>query len=354
MTTRAQGAPDSTSHAEDRPYRAVFEAAPDGILIVDAQGAIRDINPAALRMFGYDRSELVGQPVEVLVPEPLRDVHAAHRAAYMEEPRSRPMGIGMELAGRHRGGERFPVEISLSPLREGGETLVIAVVRDVTLRKRLRAFGAGEMRAAEEERQRIARELHDDMAQRLSSLLVLLRLATRAEDEEVRAGRLAEMRSQLQEVAEEVRRIARGLRPPALADAGVVPAVRSLVRNLRTSRRVQAELEAEAVDHLLSPDEKLVLYRVVQEALSNVVRHADAAEVQVRIAPADGAVVADVIDDGRGFDPEWESRNRGLGLIGMRERAATVGGSLRVESAPGRGTRVRLEIPVSQENDPDG
>lgn len=354
MTSKADRAPDSARQQGVSPYRAVFEAAPDGILIVDAAGIIQEVNPAALRMFDYERSELVGREVEVLVPEPLREVHVRHREEYMESPRARPMGIGMELAGRRRTGERFPVEISLSPLRAGPETSVIAVVRDVTLRKRLRAFGAGEMRAAEEERQRIARELHDDMAQRLSSLLLHLRLATRAEDHEVRASRLAEMRSQLQEVAEEVRRIARGLRPPALGDAGVLPAVQGLVRDLRTSRRVRAQLEAEPVDHLLSADEKLVLYRVVQEALSNVVRHANAQQVQVRIAPADGTVIADVVDDGRGFDPDHEPTNGGLGLLGMRERAATVGGRLRVESAPGRGTRVRLEIPVSPEDHLDG
>lgn len=340
---------------EETSYRAVFEAAPDGIVIVDEEGLIRDLNPRLLTMFGYSREELMGRPVEVLVPETVRDAHVVHRTRYMEAPRSRPMGIGMELAGRRKDGSELPVEISLSPLPGDGDHLsVVAVVRDVSLRKRLREFGAGAMRAAEEERQKIARELHDDMAQRLSALLVLLRLVSRSQDVGKRTERLEEMRSQLMEVAEEVRRIARGLRPPVLADAGVVPALQAIVRDLRGSAGLDVTLETAAVDHLLTEDEKLVVYRVVQEALTNVVRHARASRVTVRLGRENDRVLAEVIDDGVGFEPDAPGPEGGLGLIGMQERAATVEGWLRLESRPGRGTTVRLEIPVDPEGEPHG
>lgn len=330
-------------------YRAVFDSAPDGIVIIDEKGLIVDVNPCALGQFGYERDELVGQSVEVLVPETQRKDHVAHRSAYAEEPVLRSMASGMELAGQRKDGTRFPVEISLSPWRTRDRCLVIGVVRDITERLRLRAFGQGALRAAEEERQRISRELHDDTAQRLASHMIQVRLASRETDGERREALLDELREALHETAESVRRFARGLRPPALEDAGVVAALQAHIRDLFENLDVTPSFDAGAVDHLLDADAKLVLYRVVQEALSNVVRHAKAASVRVVLSAVDGAVVAVVEDDGAGFDERRVDNGGGLGLIGMRERTTSVRGRLNVESVPGEGTLVRLEIPQSTE-----
>lgn len=335
-------------------YRAVFEAAPDGIVVVDGDGVIRDVNPAAVDMFGYAAEELLGRPVEILVPSRLRERHAEQRAEYVEEPRARPMGIGMELRGARKDGSSFPVEISLSPLPTAEGLYVIAAVRDLTERQRLRRFGAESLRAMEDERQRIARELHDDMAQRLSTLLLRVRLVASAETEGERARMLEEIRGMLLETAEGVRRIARGLRPPALEDAGLAAAIRGHVREVRRSTKLRVELDIDAVDRLLRPDERLVIYRVVQEALSNVVRHARASRATIAVRERNGSVTATVSDDGRGFDPSTVEPGRGLGLIGMEERAEMMGGSLRVESLPGEGTSVRLEIPLTEGGAVDG
>lgn len=332
-------------------YRAVFEAAPDGIVIVDESGVIRDVNPKVEMLFGYARDELLGRSVEALVPEAARDAHVGQRAGFVREPVARPMGIGLELRGRRKDGSEFPVEISLSPLCTDEGLFVISIVRDVTQRRRLRAFGIGALRAAEEERRRIARELHDDTAQRLAAVLLRLRLLSAERPGPGRDRLFEEVRSELLEAAEGVRRIARGLRPPALEDAGVATAIRSHVRTRLVEGGPRVELSLDSVDEVLDEEAKLVLYRIVQEALSNVVRHAQASRVNIRVEVSEERVVAVVEDDGRGFDSRTglEASGRGLGLVGMRERATLVGGRVVVDSAPGAGTRVRLEIPLGQE-----
>lgn len=334
----------------DREYRAVFEAAPDGIVVVDAAGRITDANPAAERMFGYDEGELVGRGVETLVPEASRSAHRAERESFAANPRTRPMGEGLDLEGRRRDGSTFPVEISLSPVEVGGERRVISIVRDVSDRERLRRFGTGTVRATEEERRRIARELHDDTAQRLASLLIRLRLAREADDASRRDELLEQVRDEVLAAVESIRRVARGLRPPALEDAGLGAALRSHVRQRLDGATLDASLEIEAVEDGLDDDRKLVIYRIVQEALSNVVRHADASRVRIRMHGGEGRIVAEVEDDGRGFEvSRLEKRVDGcLGVLGMEERATLVGGELEIESRPGRGTTVRVCVPTAE------
>jgi PAS domain S-box-containing protein len=330
-------------------FEAVFEASPDGILIVDSLGVIRAMNPLAESLFGFSREELVGQPVEVLVPDRVRPYHAGHREAYAAEPKARPMGIGMELSARRRDGSEFPVEISLSPWSSGGEPLVIATVRDVTQRKRLRDLSVAAMGAAEAERKRIARELHDDTAQRISALLLRLRLAEReAAARGIDLG-LEGFRDELAACGDGVRRIARGLRPPELEDAGVVAALRAHARALRDGNGLDVQVEADPVDDVLDANGRLVLYRVVQEALANVARHSGADRALVLLRREDEGVVVEVTDQGRGFVEGTVSTTLGggLGLVGMQERAAGVGGRVRVTSEKGKGTTVHIELPAA-------
>lgn len=328
-------------------YRAVFDAAPDGIIIVDEEGRIRDVNPQAERFFGHEREELLGAEIERLVPERTRDLHRGQRQAYMAAPHARPMGIGLELKGRRNDGSEFPVEISLSPMPTADGQFIIAMVRDMTERNRLRTFGAGALQAAEDERQRIARELHDDTAQRLAALLMRLRVLRGVEEAKRREELLDDLRDELLETADAIRRIARGLRPPALEEMGIVTAIRSLARSVLETHGLEVEIDAPFPDPRLRPEAELALYRIVQEALSNVVRHAEASRARVSFVLDDAAVVALVEDDGCGFDPGngREQGGGGLGLLGMGERARHVGGRVDIESAHGRGTRVRVEIP---------
>lgn len=217
-------------------------------------------------------------------------------------------------------------------------------------RQRLRDVAARALAAEEEERKRIARELHDDTAQSLAALMLRLRLVRGQEDAEARDQTLDELRAELGEALERIRRFARGLRPPALDELGLVPALESHVRGISEAGRIPVRIEADAVDGLLTPEAELALYRIAQEALSNAIRHASATSIEVRIRRVPRAVELEVRDDGRGFRvAEARGGERpGLGLFGMEERAGYLGGRVEIDSHPGRGTVVRATVGTSQ------
>jgi two-component system sensor histidine kinase UhpB len=213
-------------------------------------------------------------------------------------------------------------------------------------RRRLRETAQRAIAAQEEERKRIARELHDGIAQTLAALRVRLRVARSLDESEARTRLLERLGTELGEATEEVRRIAQGLRPPALDILGLAAAIDSYVRSVGDAAGFAVDTRLEPVEGLLPPEAELVLYRIVQEALSNAARHARAGTVRVRLTSGSGTVVAAIEDDGRGFDVDAELSRGGLGLFGMQERAGYVGGTVTIESEPGRGTRVRALIPV--------
>jgi two-component system sensor histidine kinase UhpB len=173
-------------------------------------------------------------------------------------------------------------------------------------------------------------------------------VASQIEEPEERERRIEQVREEIAEAAEAVRRIARGLRPPALDEVGLAAALDSLIRSLRRAHSLDIELTSQRTGGRLDADAELALYRIVQEALTNAVRHAGASRIVVSLRADDRAVIAEIEDDGRGFvmDRDYGGDGNGLGLIGMRERARYAGGVLAIDSAPGAGTRIRVELPV--------
>lgn len=234
----------------------------------------------------------------------------------------------------------------LEALIEMFNTMLNAVHR---YRTQLRGIASRALHSAEDERRRISRELHDDTAQTLSALMVRLQVARDTKDPHVAERHLDEIRTELARAAESVRRFARALRPAALDELGVVAATSEYGRSLCAASGLDIDVSEASLTHQLDPDAELALYRIVQEALSNVVRHAEATKVGVTFEDGVDRIVATVRDDGRGFVPEEEldRTGGGLGLFGMRERAEYVGGSVTIESRPGRGTEVRVEIPIA-------
>ncbi|HSU13329.1 sensor histidine kinase [Longimicrobium sp.] len=218
-------------------------------------------------------------------------------------------------------------------------------------RTRLREVAARALSAAEEERKRIARELHDETAQMLAALLIRIRVVRNSRDPAQMEPLLDGMREDVSRALEGIRRFARGLRPPALDELGLVPAIEGHARSLEEIAGLKVELRADDVAGDLPPEAELATYRIVQEALSNVVRHARATRATVTLAHERGRLVVTVEDDGRGFDPDnvMSTEGGGLGLFGMKERAGYIGGRVEVASTPGTGTRVRAEIPLHDE-----
>lgn len=232
-------------------------------------------------------------------------------------------------------------------VREVLDELDQSLVKARQYQVRLRQMSSHVLTAQEEERTRIARELHDDTAQALTSVLVRLRLLERsAEDKRLRSG-LAELRDLTVETLEGVRRLAIDLRPPMLDDLGLEAAIQSHVQDFSRQRQINVNFTSSGLGRL-PPNVELVLYRVVQEALSNVAKHAGASRVETRLSRKGRTLRLLVEDDGCGFDVEVAkgSRQSGLGLFGMEERLALIGGTLRVDSSPGKGTRLSAEVPL--------
>lgn len=238
-----------------------------------------------------------------------------------------------------------PLPASLDGVGETEEVerLELAFLRMMhRLEAERRRAGSAALRAQEEERARVARDLHDEVNQSLTGLLLRLEAVREAAPPELEP-QLAETKSLANQAMRELLSLARQLRPTALDDLGLVAALAGQVDAL-AQRGLAAELESDGDLSDLDADVQLVVYRVAQEALANASRHSDAERVEVRLRRSEGGVLLEVADDGRGF--AFEQSERGLGINGMRERALLVGAELTIESRPDEGTTVRLSVPA--------
>ena len=246
---------------------------------------------------------------------------------------------------------RAPDSILSDPtLRRLTEAINAMLAAQEEGRLALAALSSRTLDAQEEERRRIARELHDETAQELTALLVRIRLAADGSREPVTRERLAELRAATARILDGVRRLARELRPTILDDLGLVEAVRAYGQEIVARSLLRIEVRATGFGERLDPTRELVLYRVVQEAISNAVKHADARLIEVVLERDANGVLAVVRDNGRGFDSALLAApmptGQGLGLIGMRERLGLVGGVFAIDTRPGGGTEVRARVPL--------
>ena len=235
-------------------------------------------------------------------------------------------------------GERVPLEGSQSEVSTLAETFNEMLER---LESERRESGRRAMLAEEAERRRVASDLHDEIGQSLTALL--LRLKHVGETEHPGSAAIRELGAATEEILEEVRSVARRLRPEALEELGLRSALLALATRLERAGGPGVDVRVAADVPALAPDVELVLYRVAQESLTNVLRHAGARHASVELRLSGDAVILDVRDDGSGFDVGAAGVDGGL--RGMRERAVLVGGSLKVVSRPGEGTVVRLVVP---------
>ena len=336
----------------DRDYRAVFEALPDATLVVDAEGVIRDLNPSALLMFGWSREEVEGSPVEMLIPAARRGRHDQHRLRHVEASSPPSMGQGRELRAVRKDGGTFPVEISESPgnLTSDPEH-VICTIRDITCLERMRWLSRMKVTAAENERKHLSRELHDEFLQFLVAFTIRGKLLVDERDRDERERAWEVIADEILDAIRGVKRMIRGLRSPKLERQGLVSALATLFRDCRKVHGVtiHASVNLDWVADELDPVTILALYRIVQEAVTNAATHAGVSEAAVTLRSTDGAIIAEIRDEGCGFelpDSRAATDDDHIGLTGMRERAESVGGSLLVQTSPGQGTTVRAAVPM--------
>lgn len=249
----------------------------------------------------------------------------------------------MEKVDLNRRGAALPASIDGVAETEEVERIELAFLR---MMRRLEAerhrAGSAALQAQEQERARVARDLHDEVNQSLTGLLLRLEAAREAAPPELE-GELAETKALANQAMRELLSLARQLRPTALDDLGLAAATAGLVEQLGRGE-IEAGFVAEGDLSDLPDDAQLVVYRVAQEALSNAARHSGAERISVALRRGeDGGVALEVADDGRGF--AFDESEGGLGIAGMRERALLIGGELAIESRPGHGTTVRLTVP---------
>jgi PAS domain S-box-containing protein len=339
-------------------FAGLLDSAMDGIITVDAEQRILLYNRAAEKIFGWPSEQALGQSLEKLMPQRFRGGHAGHVRHFGSTGiTSRRMGDGTVLYGQRASGEEFPMEASISHLDTPEGKLFTVIVRDVTERARAREelsnFASEAHAILEGEKTRIARELHDELAQSLTALKMdtIWVRDNLAGNLPAATAKLDDMLGMLDTTVAATRRIAADLRPLMLDDLGLVPAIEWLAQNFGQRTGVACTLKVEEEVELHEPYATAV-FRIVQEALANVAKHADASEVEVGIERVPGAVVLQVRDNGRGFVPDAPRKPYSLGLMGLRERTQLLKGNIRIDSRPGQGTRIHVHIPVTETGAP--
>jgi two-component system sensor histidine kinase UhpB len=344
-------------------FKILFDSAPNGVMVVDGHGRVVLLNAQIQDKFGYTAEELVGKQVEVLIPERFRREHVGTRQAFTLNPEARPMGEGRDLFGLRKDGTEFPLEIGLNPIHSGAEKLVMITVIDISRRmleqKRLDATTAERddlrrrfIQAQEQERLRLAHELHDQTGQSLTGVMLELKRYEGSVSEPDRA-RLRLLRMQLERVGQALHHVVWELRPPSIDELGLQSALGDYIAEWSAQYGIDADFHCSGVESDdLSEEASTTVYRVVQEALTNVVKHArQVTSVSVVIDRIGQNLRLTVEDNGSGFSTDLPSqpkgrRDGGLGLPGMRERLTLIGGEFDVESSVGVGTTIFARIPL--------
>lgn len=350
--TRLEATQQDLKTSEER-YRKLFENAIDGIWIHDLEGNIVTVNSAAEKMMGYSREELFKMNVKTFLSDESLDLaQKIRRKLLNDEPVEQPY----EQRFFKRDGSETYIQLATSVVMDKEKPVGFQhIARDVTEQKRmnenLRFYLQQATRAQEEERKRISHELHDDTIQALvvlSRQLDALASGGKGLSEEAQQ-RLEELWKQTDSILQGVRRLSQDLRPAAIDRLGLLPAIQWLASDVSKYSGVETKVNVIGKEHRLPEEGAIALFRIIQEALRNVWRHSGAISAEITIEFNDKSTQITVSDNGKGFKLAGKvgdlAKQGKLGLAGMQERAQLVGGTISVQSEPGKGTTITVEAP---------
>lgn len=356
-------ASDDRIRERELTVRTLVESVSQGIVVVDSTGKIVMANRAAEVMFGCKKTELLATRIHDLVPREYRLHHLLEQKFFTLNGRSRPADALGNVLGHRKDGKDFPAEIRLSYIKEDQGTLAVAFITDLSERKRAEAalreshdklldLSGRLISAQDQERRRMSRELHDAFTQELAALTTESRLVKRELPPQARAAaqKVEEIAHRIGRLAIHIQQMSRRLHPAILDDLGLVSALRSECHGFSQLYGIQAEFKSGRIPQSVPANTALCIYRITQESLQNVAKHSGSSKVRVDLDVKSGEIRLGIRDSGRGFDLQAQKRRkRGLGLIGMEERARLVGGILKIESDAKKGTRVMVRIPLKDE-----
>jgi len=342
---------------ESRRYLAsIVESSDDAILGTSCEGVIQSWNRGAERLYGYTTAEMIGQPVSVLAP---RD--RSGEMGSLRDRLSRGEDIQRYEAVRVRkDGSQVDVSTTFSTIKDARGRVIGAsiIAHDITKQKRaqqelehsfeqLRALAARLQNVREEERKLLAREIHDQLGQALTAIKIDLfawvcEIGGNPRHPSQRASTLLRL---VDDALKRVRRIATELRPGVLDDLGLVAAIEWAGEDFEARTGIKCRFDLPQGNIAINPERATAIFRILQESLTNVVRHAAASEVKIRLGKRDKELILLVQDNGKGMRMDKLSRIRSLGILGMRERALVFGGKVIIRATPGKGTTVRVRIP---------
>lgn len=320
---------------------AIFETAVEAIVIIDCDRIIRSFNPSAEKLFGYSATEVVGQPVNMLMPEPHQAKHDDYVDNYIQTGEAKIIGVGRDILGLKKDGIVFPLHLAVSEALVGETRFFVGFLRDLT---EMRALQNALVSQSERERAEIGQDLHDVLAQQLTALTLLTKaLQTRLEKEGSAHVSAAHDIEELSRTAmEEARRLSHGLFPTELEKYGFIAGLEELTRNVSKLWNTRCRLITELEEAPMDKHKALHLYRIAQEAASNAVKHGAAPKIDIYVRRGESGIELEIQDHGKGFPKDLDT-TLGMGTLIMKHRASLIGASLSIVSEPGEGVRVSCQ-----------
>ncbi len=344
-------------HASEEKLAGIVASAMDAIIAVDEDQRIVLFNAAAEKMFGCAVDEAIGTSVNRFIPQRFQSEHEAHilrfSTSYVTNRAMGAMGALGALWAVRANGQEFPIEASISQVEAYGRKLFTVIIRDITQRKMaeeaLTSLSGRLIEAQEEERRRIAREIHDDYNQRLAVLAIdLEELAENIGHPDADAAQqLHELWTRVCELGADLHVLSHRLHSSTLENLGLVAGARAFCEEFTDYQEIEVDFTYDDVPTGISEDVSLCLFRILQEGLRNVKKHSGAGRAEVRLEVAGGKLHLSVSDCGRGFDSKVRSSEGGIGLRSMEERLRLLGGTLQIHARPMEGTRIDAWLPLT-------